>query len=200
MKATHLNALRELRGGASLDAKCNPDAVLTVQALDFAIAALSASIAPCDEATRLEDDQAVDLFSAAMRQKLAISRHKGRGGWQDHQECSQHDLSRLLLGHIEKGDPVDVANFCCFLWNRQESILPIQGEGAKTGGARCIGCGYDDTQAAIDGGRFRDWLIVNFDKHKGVCDQCEYLLEMIDVYQARDELDEGEHDEDHVNE
>lgn len=185
------HALQELRNGAAMDAQCNPDVALTVQALDFAIAALTAAIGPCDETARLEDDQAVDLFSAAMRQKLAIARSKGRGGWQDRTDCSQERLSHLLHEHIAKGDPIDVANFCCFLWNRQESILPVRGQSARTGTVRCIGCDYDDTQAAIEGGRFRNWLLADYDKHKGVCDQCEHLLTMADTFLSGSELDES---------
>lgn len=68
------------------------------------------------------DDAAVDAFAAAMKSKLAMARAKGRGGWQDKGECSQVYLSTLLRHHVEKGDPRDVANFCCFLWNRGEGI------------------------------------------------------------------------------
>lgn len=68
------------------------------------------------------DDVAVDAFAAAMKSKLAEARAKGRGGWQDKKQCSQQYLSTLLRDHVRKGDPRDVANFCCFLWNRGEGI------------------------------------------------------------------------------
>lgn len=32
----------------------------------------------------------------------------------------------MLRAHVEKGDPRDVANFACFLWNRGEGIAPQQ--------------------------------------------------------------------------
>lgn len=67
------------------------------------------------------DDIAVDKFAAAMKKKLAAARAKGRGGWDDREDLEQH-LSNLLRAHVDKGDPIDVANFCCFLWNRCEAI------------------------------------------------------------------------------
>lgn len=67
------------------------------------------------------DDVAVDKFAEAMKAKLAAARAKGRGGWDDREDLEQH-LSNLLRAHVDKGDPRDVANFCCFLWNRGEAI------------------------------------------------------------------------------
>lgn len=67
------------------------------------------------------DDRAVDLFAAAMKDKMAAARAKGRGGW-DTAECTQDRLSHMLREHVEKGDPRDVANFCMFLWARGEVI------------------------------------------------------------------------------
>ena len=72
------------------------------------------------------DCQAVDEFATAMKEKLAVAREKGRGGWQD---CAPSVLSRMLREHVEKGDPRDVANFCMFLWHHGVSI------GAKPPGA-----------------------------------------------------------------
>lgn len=60
------------------------------------------------------DDDAVNNFAVAMKGKLAQARAKGRSGWQ---ECSPISLSAMLREHVEKGDPVDVANFCMFLWD-----------------------------------------------------------------------------------
>lgn len=68
------------------------------------------------------DDLAVDLFAEKMKRKLAIARSKGRGGWDDKDQCSAEYLSRLLREHVDKGDPVDVANFCMMLSQRDESI------------------------------------------------------------------------------
>ncbi|UBU63559.1 hypothetical protein LDB30_06080 [Acidithiobacillus ferrooxidans] len=65
------------------------------------------------------DDVAVDDFAAAMRAKLAASREKGRGGWQT---ASAAHLTFLLLEHLEKGDPVDVANFAMMLHQNGQAI------------------------------------------------------------------------------
>lgn len=70
------------------------------------------------------DNQAVSNFAYGMRIKLASKRLEGRGGWQDKERCSNEYLSRLLREHVEKGDPVDVANFCMMLDQRRERILP----------------------------------------------------------------------------
>lgn len=74
------------------------------------------------------DDQAVDAFAVAMKEKMAVARAKGRGGWEDPAQCSADDLSRMLRDHVEKGDPRDVANFCMMLHQRGEAIAPKVGE------------------------------------------------------------------------
>ncbi|MFZ3151825.1 MAG: hypothetical protein WA116_09115, partial [Anaerolineaceae bacterium] len=53
---------------------------------------------------------------------LALARAKGRGGWQDKTLVSADELTDMLVGHLWKGDPRDVANFCVFLWERGERI------------------------------------------------------------------------------
>lgn len=59
------------------------------------------------------DDEAIDHFAAAMRDKMRRSREqKGRGGWQ---AAPSARLTYLLVEHLEKGDPVDVANFAMML-------------------------------------------------------------------------------------
>lgn len=68
------------------------------------------------------DDRAVDNFAVVMKTKLAKKRAEGRGGWQDKQDCSNAVLSRLLREHVEKGDPVDVANFAMMIHQRDERI------------------------------------------------------------------------------
>lgn len=70
------------------------------------------------------DALAVDRFAAAMKAKLAAKRADGRGGWDDKEDCSQLFLSQLLREHVEKGDPIDVANFCMMLHQRGERINP----------------------------------------------------------------------------
>jgi hypothetical protein len=70
------------------------------------------------------DGRALKAFTDAMSEKLAVKRSEGRGGWHDKDDCSAEFLSRLLRGHVEKGDPVDVANICMMLHQRGERILP----------------------------------------------------------------------------
>ena len=66
------------------------------------------------------DDLAVDLFAHAMKQKLAQKREQGRGGWET---CPPEILSKMLIDHIAKGDPVDVANFCMMLHQTGNRIV-----------------------------------------------------------------------------
>ena len=69
------------------------------------------------------DDMAVDDFATKLKVKLARSRAKGRRGWQD-PGWTPSLISAQLREHVEKGDPLDVANFCMFLAARQASITP----------------------------------------------------------------------------
>ncbi|WEK04545.1 MAG: hypothetical protein P0Y65_20610 [Candidatus Devosia phytovorans] len=68
------------------------------------------------------DDEAVASFVGAMCLKLAHRRHEGREGWEDRDQCSAEFLSQLLREHVEKGDPVEVANFAMMLHQRGERI------------------------------------------------------------------------------
>ena len=68
-----------------------------------------------------QDDAAVDALAATMKAKLAKQRAKGYSGW-DTPEFTQQRLSDMLREHVDKGDPVDVANFCAFLAARGEGI------------------------------------------------------------------------------
>lgn len=88
---------------------------------DTARAALRAS-----RHSRHGDDIAVDFFAAAMKAKLAKKRGEGRGGWENKEDCSRVFLSELLREHVDKGDPVDVANFAMMIHQRGECIpLPL---------------------------------------------------------------------------
>lgn len=70
------------------------------------------------------DDLAVDRFALRMKAKLKHAREiKGRGGWEDRGQVSVKALSGMLRQHVQKGDPVDVANFCMFLHQRGETIV-----------------------------------------------------------------------------
>jgi hypothetical protein len=87
--------------------------------------------APQDATSNAEgrhpDDVAVDRFAAAMKEKLAVKRAQGRGGWDDPEQCSLDYLVRLFHDHVSKGDPIDIGNFAMMLWNRMAAAnLPIK--------------------------------------------------------------------------
>ncbi|EXL06243.1 hypothetical protein BG46_15895 [Brucella anthropi] len=91
------------------------------------------------------DDLAVDRFAIAMKQKLAKKREEGRGGWENKDECSAEYLSYLLIQHIWKGDPVDIANLAMMLQQRGDrividsetsSIIPDHADAGKVEGDR----------------------------------------------------------------
>lgn len=108
-----------------IDAPLNNETIdLWEQKTDAAITAIREALAE-QPAQQHPDDQAVDRFAAAMKDKLAKAREKGRGGWET---CSPEDLSRMLREHVEKGDPRDVANFCMMLWNLDTGIAAQQQE------------------------------------------------------------------------
>lgn len=93
------------------------------------------------------DALAVDRFAIAMKAKLAQKRAEGRGGWDNKDECSAEFLSQLLREHVEKGDPIDVANFAMMLHQRGETIL--SGQGAALAQLHAI----VDAWEALPGGR-----------------------------------------------
>lgn len=67
---------------------------------------------------RHSDDEAIDRFADAMREKMRISREEyGREGWE---VMSRERLSALMVGAVEKGDPVDVANYAMMVWERSQ--------------------------------------------------------------------------------
>lgn len=101
----------------------DPDLVLADAGNWIQQAALAQHPAAADH----PDDVAVDRFAAAMKEKLAAARAKGRGGWNNDEPGLQQRLSDMLRAHVEKGDPRDVANFAMFLHQRREAILPAAG-------------------------------------------------------------------------
>lgn len=66
------------------------------------------------------DSVGLIAFSHAMAAKLRAKSRQGRGGWHRPDECSIDDLRRMLVEHVEKGDPIDIANFAMMIWNRRE--------------------------------------------------------------------------------
>ena len=69
----------------------------------------------------MSDDAAVDSFARLMKSKLAKKRREGRRGWQG---MSADELTEILRQHVDKGDPVDVANLCMMLSENGQSISP----------------------------------------------------------------------------
>ena len=65
-------------------------------------------------------DALVHDFARAMRAKLISKFMEGYSGWDD-PEWSVEDIKASLLAHLEKGDPVDIANFAAFWWNRLDA-------------------------------------------------------------------------------
>lgn len=66
------------------------------------------------------DFASVQKLAAAMIIKLDQKRAEGRTGWWD---ASAEDLSKMLIAHVFKGDPVDVANFCMMLHYKKQAII-----------------------------------------------------------------------------
>jgi hypothetical protein len=71
------------------------------------------------DAIKQSDAYCVAQFAQAMADKMFAAQEKGRAGWQ---ECHADALSWMLRDHVEKGDPVDVANFCMMLWCKGQRI------------------------------------------------------------------------------
>lgn len=67
----------------------------------------------------LADMRLLDLAQRAMRDKLALARMKGRGGWWNEAECSIEHLRSLLREHVEKGDMRDVMNLAAMVFVRE---------------------------------------------------------------------------------
>ncbi|WP_374936533.1 hypothetical protein [Klebsiella pneumoniae] len=74
-----------------------------------------------DDVTYHKDDIAFDHFATACKAKLENARVKGRGGWEDPEQCTNELLAKLLVGHLLKGNAgtfEDVANFAMMLHQR----------------------------------------------------------------------------------
>lgn len=67
-----------------------------------------------------EFDLLVDEFGEAMKKKLREQREKGYSGWNDPEDYQDWELDNDLDDHVEKGDPVDIANFAAFKYWRQK--------------------------------------------------------------------------------
>jgi hypothetical protein len=95
------------------------------------------------------DNDSVEQFAAAMKAKLAKKRDEGRGGWEDKEQCSNAFLSRLLVEHVQKGDPVDVGNLAMMIHQRGEGIGVASGNASAIAQLNAI----VDAWEALPGGR-----------------------------------------------
>lgn len=113
-----------------------------------------------DEGAPHPDDEAVDRFAVALKEKMAAARAKGRSGWQ---QCSPFILSEMLRAHVEKGDPRDVANFCMMLWDMDHSIAaPLPPASNPDGQAvtelqNIVNAKRFDRETFADDTEFADW-------------------------------------------
>lgn len=67
------------------------------------------------------DEVAVDAFVRAMKAKLARKRSERWGGWQARSEA---ELWAMLRECVERGDPVDVANYAMMIYGVRRDALP----------------------------------------------------------------------------
>ena len=74
----------------------------------------------CNDIEKIEEEKeklqkVVTAFAKAMLVKLHNKVEEGYKGWDS--ETYKEDIKVCLKQHVEKGDPVDIANFCMMLWN-----------------------------------------------------------------------------------
>lgn len=87
-------------------------------------------------------DELVDRFAIALKAKLAKAEEKY--GYEDGflEENWEEDCQRDLLEHIFKGDPLDVAAYCAFLWHHKWPTIAI----VKRAAVLCAGFSVDYAQ------------------------------------------------------
>jgi hypothetical protein len=90
---------------------------------------------PTPREEKLALNRLVDAFASSLRAKLHRKVDEGNGGW-DSEEWGVQDIVGALLTHIGKGDPVDVAAFAVFWWNRwvERKVPCAVGEGCDCDG------------------------------------------------------------------
>lgn len=64
------------------------------------------------------DEQAVDAFAAAMKQRLAEKRAAGYGGWHDPEQCPLSRLYEGLRRARVTGDIINEANYAMMIFQR----------------------------------------------------------------------------------
>lgn len=93
----------------NLDKQALLEAADEIKNLRDEIAHLKEALGPKDTHP---DSLAVTRFAGMMKEKMAVSRLRGRNGWE---KCSIPLLSTMLREHVDKGDPVDVANLAMMI-------------------------------------------------------------------------------------
>ena len=117
-----LNLTGDLRNEAAEPAPVRDRSDDTADALAYGMALLEPEQPPLIEETAEEkaarreaewnareaagDEEALTAFVGLMREKLAKKRADGRSGWRT---AAPRDLADQLVGHVGKGDPVDIA-------------------------------------------------------------------------------------------
>lgn len=120
-KATmKLQGTDPFREWQNLNPQAENEATCNVPPAGWSCSRVKGHEGPCAASAIHSDDAAVDRFAERMKAKLALSREKGRGGWET---ASDAYLSKLLREHVEKGDPVDVANLAMMLSENRQSIV-----------------------------------------------------------------------------
>ncbi|WP_195763750.1 hypothetical protein [Pseudoduganella rivuli] len=111
------------------------------------------------------DDIAVDLYAAAMKEKMAIGRAKGRGGWSNSMQFPVEDLQLLLADHVQKGNPVDVGVLSMMVWHR----------GGTTNAPGCLWTQHADESGAWASACGESWSFADGgpkENHVGYCHHC----------------------------
>jgi predicted RNA-binding Zn-ribbon protein involved in translation (DUF1610 family) len=91
-----------------------------------------------------------------MKKKLAKKREEGRGGWSNKEDCPKDRLIKMLSDHLDKGDPIDVANFAMMLWVRGEDTVCDKDQLPEQAYA-CPECGSDMTPSDEADSESKPW-------------------------------------------
>jgi len=80
-------------------------------------------VVQADDPLHVELADLVSRFSAALLEKMISAEHKHgwKGAWKS---AEQEQLALDLCHHVGKGDPLDAAAYCAFLWHHGFSTNP----------------------------------------------------------------------------
>lgn len=76
------------------------------------------------------ENKAVDYLAKQMKQRLAEKRLQGYGGWTN---CDKTIMLNGLNKSVDKGNPVDVANYCALLLARNDTTNNLNNSLPKIG-------------------------------------------------------------------